>query len=372
MSARPTSPKRRTEGIRPYTPEDSDRVVHLYRRMFLGGLPIEDRKRAFVEGFFSRWLFEDPWRRDDLPSLVYESPDGEVTGFLGIIPRQLHFGGALIDAAIATAFMVDPSSRPAAIALLSKLLSGPQDLTLTDGASDQTRRILDRMGFQTHPSMSVNWFRVFRPSNAVLSRFTRSATPAGRLLAAAARPVCDLIDRGAARVSELGTTVGPPADVRSRPLATTELLHCIESATRHHSIRPAYDERSLRWVLDLRARATHRGSFRSAAVENVRGDVLGWYLCHLQRDGTSEIIQIGSLGGAMEPILGRALYDCMAGGSALVQGRLEMTFLKDALVNDCLFRPAAWILTHSRDPAITAAFASGDVYVSGLEIEQPW
>ena len=148
--------------------------------MFLHGQPVEPERRAAIDDFFTRSIFEDPWQHDDLPSFVYETAEGDVTGFIGVLPRDMSFDGTPIRVAVATAFMVDPSSRPASIALLRHLVRGPQDMTLTDGATDHTRRILERLGFRSYPSMSMGWFRVFRPSQLLLSRYTRSATPMRR------------------------------------------------------------------------------------------------------------------------------------------------------------------------------------------------
>ena len=152
------------------------------------------------------------------PVARVQAADGDVTGFIGVLPREMCFDDAPIRVAVATAFMVDPASRPAGIALLRHLLRGPQDLTLTDGATEQTRRILERLGFRSFPSMSMNWFRVFRPSQLLLSRYTRSATPARRVIARVARPVCTVVDRPIAGLSELGMSVDRPARGAEPPL----------------------------------------------------------------------------------------------------------------------------------------------------------
>ena len=71
-------------------------------------------------------------------------------------------------------------------------------------------------------------------------------------------------------------------------------------------------------------------------IESVDGEPLGWYLGHVQRDGTSEIIQIGALDGSDEVVLGAVLHDCMTRGAALVQGRSEARLLRPALVEQLL------------------------------------
>jgi hypothetical protein len=340
--------------------------------MFFHGRPVEPERRAAIDDFFTRSIFEDPWQHNDLPSLVYVTAEGEVTGFIGVLPRDMYFDGATIRIAVATAFMVDPSSRPASVALLRHLLRGPQDMTMGDGATDQVRRILERLGFRSYPTMSLAWFRVFKPSQLVLSRYTRSARPTMRRVARLGRPATRLVDRPMRGVRELKMSVPDPAPVRSRPLADGELLDLITEASRARRLRPCYDQRSLTRVLDVWRRATHRGEFSEMAVEGADGRTLGWYLGHVQPDGTSEIIQVGTRKGSEEIVFGCMLHDCMSRGSALVQGRADSALLRPAIANECFFRPTAWMLAHSRNTAIFDAFASEDIFLSPLENERPW
>ena len=64
--------------------------------MFLHEQPIEPERRAAIDDFFTRSIFEDPWEHGDQPSLVYETAEGEVTGFIGVLPRDMSFDGAPI------------------------------------------------------------------------------------------------------------------------------------------------------------------------------------------------------------------------------------------------------------------------------------
>jgi hypothetical protein len=328
--------------------------------------------RDYLVGFFTRAVFDTPWRADDISSLVYETPTGEVTAFLGVMPRDMSFDGSPIRAAVATAFMVDPASRPAGVALLRHLLRGPQDLTLTDGATDRTRRILEALRFRSFPTMSASWFRLFAPAQLALDRYTRVATPVRRLLARAGRPVCRMLDRVAAHVGDLDADIEETYPTSSRPVGVAELLSLVDEEASRRRLRPRYDAGSLQWVLADRRRAAHRGVFVQNVVERADGQRLGWYLAHMKRGGASEIVQMGAADGALEIVLGRALLDSARHGSAMVQGRLDGHLLRPALVNGCFARPTAWMMAHARDPAILEAFAHDDVFCSPLELEQAW
>ena len=65
------------EGIRPYGPEHARQVIASAQSHVPERPADRDRKRrAAIDDFFSRSIFEDPWRHDDLPSLVYKPPTG--------------------------------------------------------------------------------------------------------------------------------------------------------------------------------------------------------------------------------------------------------------------------------------------------------
>ena len=181
-----------------------------------------------------------------------------------------------------------------------------------------------------------------------------------------------MVDRPIGALRELGTSVADPAPVKSRPLPTSELLDLIADVSRPRRLRPRYDEGSLARVLDVWRHARHRGSFAQRVVEGADGRPLGWYLGHVQRDGTSEIIQIGARDGSEEVVFGCMLFDCMSRGSALVQGRADTALLVPRSPNACFFRPMAWMLAHARDPAIFDALACEDMFLSPLENERPW
>lgn len=358
-------------GIRPYGPGDARAVIALHRRRFLRGRPVSPETAEFVERFFTRTLLERPADGTDCPSLVFRTDAGEVAGFLGVLDRTMTFDGDPVRVAVATAFMVERGAAGASIALLRQLLRGPQDVTLTDGATDQTRRILEPLRFRSVPVMSANWFRVLRPTELLVDRFARTATRTRTLAAGAARPVGRALDGRARRVDRLAAPTRP-GGLRSRPLDPAGLADLIAAQAAGRRLRPAYDGTDLARVIDLRRGARHRGEFVMRVVERADGSPLGWYLAHVRPGGTSEVVQLGGEEGALDTVLATAIADCDERGSALVQGRLDAQLLRAVRVNECYTRPAPWMLVHSRRPEIVDAFAAGDVWCSPLENEVPW
>src|SRR5262245_36647066 len=145
--------------IRPFLQTDVREVASLHSRVFAS--PPRDENR--LEGLFREIFFRNPWR-DDTDSLVYQ--DGaNIIGFLGVVPRRMFLNDRSIWASVSTQFMVEPGNRGtlAAVELLKAFLSGPQDLSITDGANSGSRRLWEALGGATAHLYGIHWTRPLRP-----------------------------------------------------------------------------------------------------------------------------------------------------------------------------------------------------------------
>src|SRR3954454_14954923 len=103
-----------------------------------------------------------------------------------------------------------PARRPGAGALLLReFLSGPQDMTITDGATPEVAAIWQRLGgFEPHPR-SLVWTRLLRPGGAVRAVLERRGRRALALAVSPLRQLSDAVTRPFARPPtgrELGET----------------------------------------------------------------------------------------------------------------------------------------------------------------------
>src|SRR5262249_15679319 len=149
--------------------------------------------------YFEEMFFHHPWIKEgteeEIPSLVYETGDGDIIGFIGIIPRRMVLHGRPIVAATSMHFMVEPGSRStlAGVQLLKTFFSGPQDLSLTDSAGAVARKIWEGLGGDTALAYSINWTRLLRPSRYVLRLLARKNRLL-RVLAWLLSPLCPIVD----------------------------------------------------------------------------------------------------------------------------------------------------------------------------------
>ncbi len=137
--------------------------------------------------------FHNPWYTEDIPSVVYQTKNGRVTGFLGVLPFQMVYKGRSVTAAIGGNYMVDPDAHDpfAGVLLLKKLFTGPQDLTMSDTGNDIGRRRWEEMGATTSDLHSLHWIRVLRPARFLVAL---GVNPKLKTLETLIRPLCTAAD----------------------------------------------------------------------------------------------------------------------------------------------------------------------------------
>ena len=363
--------------IRPFVRDDIPQVADLHRRVFrVGGKaaqqPISATLAQEYAAYFEAIFFQNPWYDEAFPSLVSQDATGKITGFLGVLPRQMRWQGRRLHIAISSQFIVEPDKRAmgAGVLLSKAFLSGPQDLSLTDEANAISRKLWEGLGGVTSLLHSVHWTRLLRPSRYVA---TRAATILGKAalttpLLLAAKPVCNLVDALAAR--KMPQRFGLPLpEVEARELNVEGLLNCLTEFAEHRALWPEYDVRSLGWVRDTIARKTHWGALRMLAIYSTRGALLGWYVYHLKPAGESNLLQIMAKKTSIEVVLDHLFYDAWQQGSLGITGRSEPQFMPALVDKYCFLNGAPWLLLHSHNAPLLKSIQQGDVLLSKLEGE---
>lgn len=356
--------------VRPFVEEDIPQVADLHRRVLRTGDQLSSRILRSYTSYFREIFLNNPWYDEDLSSLVYQDTDGAIVGFLGVVPRWMSFRGRPIRAAIGSQFIVEPDRRftQAAIQLLNEFLAGPQILSIADEASDASRRVWERTGGVTEKLYSLDWGRLLRPGQFFLSRLeSQHSLPAPVVVAA--QPVCRLLDSLAARMPGSPFRQTPP-EVSGEELDEQTLLACLSEFSRDRSVRPEYDDRSLKWLLGILAQKTEHGTFQKVAVRNATGDLIGWYLYYLNRGGIGEVLQLGARKNSIKDVLGHLSYHAWRQGVIALSGRLEPRFLHEFWESACVFHHRGhWVLVHSTDSDLLRAIHSGDAFLTRLEGE---
>jgi hypothetical protein len=330
-----------------------------------------------LERFFASTLLDNPWADPELPSLV--AADGEeIVGFIGSNVRRVTFDGASRRMVCSAHLVAHPRVRGHAVGarLMKTLLAGSQDLTITDGATDEVRRMWEAFGGASVPLGALSFLRLFRPTSLGADIvFDRR----GKRIAAS--PLRHL-PRAADRVAELAARhrlVPSPPDTTAAPLTpATVVTHVADVATALR-LRCAYDQPYLTWLFDELARVESRGTLWTAGIARGRlwaevvkldGAVIGWYVCHHREGGFCRVLQFAAAPRAAEQVFVQLSFRARLFGAAAIYGRLEPLIVAPVTSTPCIIRPSdGRLLVHSRDPEITTAVRAGDVLLTRLDGE---
>ena len=352
--------------IRVLSEDDVPAAAALFARVYP---QLRWHSQTACESYFREMLFDNPWRDPELPSWVAEQ-DGRIFGMQAVMPRPMRFQGRTLRVAVSCQFMVDPDKRRSltALQLIQAYLSGPQDLSLADGANDQARHLWVAIGGTAPLLYSLHWTRMLRPARYTLSLLEERGGIA-RPVSLAARPLCAIADALAAWLPP-NRFLREDDNFSEDTLDPAAMLSHFPDVMCGASLQPVYDARSLAWLLEQAGRKTRHGKLRSRVVLGSKQRPIGWYLYYLNAGDVSEVVQIAALDGSFDQVLQRLLADAWKNGAAALRGRLEPRFVQELSDRHCwLRREGSWTLVHSRHADVTAAIQQGDAFLSRLEGE---
>ena len=316
-----------------------------------------------------------PWTDPGIPSLAYEADDGRILGFIGSHVRRLVLDGRQIRMGCAGQLVSDPAHRRLAIGarLLRAYLSGPQELTITDGATDVVREMWTHSGgYAAYPG-SLVWTRLLRPLRAVGDRWLEiKRRNRWRRVAGVAWPLVD------GPIAPITKPPAHPAGVATEGLTPRAVLEHQPEVLGDARLRVDYDETFLEWLFREMAAVRTRGTLRRRLLRR-NGDLLGWYVAYLKPRGLSEVVDITAKKGELGVVLDCLFAEGWRCGAAALEGRLDPGLYESVSSRRCLLRYGTWALFHSRDPDALAAISLGSSALTRLDGEwwmghhtEPW
>lgn len=323
-----------------------------------------------ARGYLERTLLEYPWADSDIPSLVYEGADGEIVGFLGSHVRRLRVDGRTVRMACSGQLVAAPAARRRGVGalLMRRYLGGPQDLTITDGATDSVRRMWTGLGGQARVHASIGWTRVFLPGAASVSLLSRRNARAAlkRSLRLVAPPLDTAVRAMFRRRSDI-LPAQPEADAET--LTADALLTQMRDAPRSLRLHPDYDLEYLHWLFRELQAVDVRGMLMRCLVRDRRGRVAGWYLYYLLPGGIAQVLQVAAPNGDPGLVLDHLFWHAATGGAAAVQGRVEPELLGPLRARRCLLSGTEWALVHCEDQKVLSLLGSTQALLTRLDGE---
>jgi hypothetical protein len=325
---------------------------------------------AALQHYLLHLFFLSPWCDRNMPSWVYEDTGENIVGFLGVLVRRMALDGRHIRVAFGSGYIVHPESRatPAALRLVHAFFSGDQDLSLTDTANSKSQAIWGGFGGSVAPSFATHWSRPLRPctyaSHALARRAGNGFVSA---LAHACEPICKL---GDAISSKIFFNPSRPDACREETLDIETLIADLSDSASSYLLRPAYDSRALRWLLDFMDRMKGYGELRKTSLRNGAGDYLGCYIYYLRSDRIAEVVHIGAKNGSFPLVFDHLLHNASAHGAIGVNGKLDSRIAQQVSRKKYLvYNGKDPLLVHSRDAKLTQLFLSGQAFFSRLDGE---
>ena len=355
--------------VRPFADADIPAVARLHEAVFKTGPRAAATGREAYHAYFRDVFLHGPSHHPSLPSLVFESGDGAIAGFLGVIPRRLTMNRRQYQAAISSQFVVYPGGRAAlvAVALAKAFLNGPQDLSISDEANDTSRRIWEALGGTTALLHSLHWTRPLRPAQFALSLMR--GRPHLRWLTVAASPIALAIDGLAARMPHSHLYRTKPGVSAVDDLTEQTVLACLPTFVPASALRVEYDEETLRWVMHHARQRRVEDDFRSAVIRD-HHRIIGWYFFHLDRAREAHVLHMAADSTGVGSVLDHLFYEAAEQGAVAVSGRVEPKFLQALSDKYCVMhRRGPWVLLNARRAELLRAFECGDAVFSRLDGE---
>ncbi len=348
--------------IRALEVRDIEQVAALYERVVRSGA--NEASPGLVD-YFRRTLLDHPMSDPDIPSLVSEDDAGRIVGFIGSHPRQARLGEQQIRIGCSGQLVSDPvHGNPAVGALLMRqYLAGPQDLTITDGATPLVSEMWTRLGgFLVHPASFV-WTRVLRPARAGGDRLAKRSGRAG--LPRPATPVLRAVDAAASRWTRPPAT---DAELESIELTADALVEHGPRVFRGPLLHRELDGPAVDWLFREAAAVTTRGRLVRRLVRRA-GRPIGWYVAYVRPGGTCQVLDLQGAARDIDAVFDALLDECWRSDSAAVEGRVDPWLFEIVAQRRWLVRPRDRVLYHTREPEIAAAVAAGRSRLSRLDGE---
>jgi hypothetical protein len=342
--------------IRPLHRDDLPQVGALIAREYGPVLPAGGEA-----AWLSDHLCDQPWADPEVPSLVAAESDGAIIGFMGAHARRVRLGERELRAAVCSHLVVDAERRSTAAGamLVSRFMSGAQDLSYSDTAIEVVARMWRAAGGTIDPVRSLAWMRVLRPgawlARVAGGRFGADGVDTGLT---PFRPLP--IDRGMLRGSVEG--------LAEEPLTPAVMMEHAEALLSPLTLRLGYTECWLDWLFG-RLEHDQRPSRVVSRLVRRRGRPIGWYVYVRRPSGAGEVLQIAGRARDIGAVLASLLAGAKADGAVAMTGRVE-PHLADALrAHKCAVGFGSRSVVHTSDPGVREALAAPDSLLSRLDGE---
>lgn len=305
-----------------------------------------------------------------MPSLVYETSENSIAGFLGVLPFRMKFQGEEILAGIGGNYMVDPAVKNplAGPRMLKKFLSGPQVLSMSDTGNEIGRKMWEGLGGSVSSLQSLHWIRPLRTGLLGLQSI-RKKSALLNIAGIIVEPLAYAADGMAKTMLPKPIKLQKPTGYR-REISVQDILESIQAASSKRSLVPVYSVDALQWLIQKAREKQEFGPLRMMGVFRDDHSVEGWYLYYPNPGKIGQVLQVGSRSQNIGNILDHLFQDAWEMKSLALIGRMDSMYMKEFSAKLCLlFHRSNYFVMHSKNADISNAVNSGNSFITRLEGE---
>ncbi len=320
---------------------------------------------SYLKKTIDELYFNDGEKSSAISSLVSRSKEGNVDGFLGVTTTSFLYKGSKITAANCHHLMATEKAREQLIPMkmLQEFISGPQELSFSDGSVETMQLFWKRLGGEPSVSESIYYKVPLRPASFALRPFLkRLGKPLGKLAHASSSGMDTVA--GALQVPLFHRK---KPDIQLRPLTSELLLHALEKARSGYSLFPDYNQSKIEHRINLLAKEKRYGTFHKLAIMNGES-IIGWFIYYSKKGSVCEVIQAVSLPGKETLLFDTLTWHAYSRGGVELAGRLMANHMKTPFTTKAICMPARmWTLLHSSNVDLKHDIQAGNAFITRLE-----
>lgn len=346
------------EDVRPFERKDLAAVTALIGARLPGW--------RWGESMLVDTLFEHPWADPDLPSLVALDEREQVIGFFGAQVRRMRLDGRPLRG-VCCSHLVVAADRPVGLAgtlLVRKMLSGAQDLSWTDSATDDVVRMWNVFGGYLDYTRACDWMLVLRPGRWLGELGASFARRRG--LKRALVPVDALPFQAAGRRLARAAFPTPSPGVRGEQSTVAELVDEMPSMTKRVRLYVDYDRPQLERLFAQIGAAIGPVAHR---VVRRSGSSIGWYAYVAQPGGVIRVLHILAPEADLDAVVGELVGHAREAGGVVLTGRAEPHLRKPLMSHSAVLGYSRQPLIHTRYPEVRDVLATSSSRLTSLDGE---
>jgi hypothetical protein len=345
---------RRRGVARALTRADIPAVASMFGRVFRDSAG----ERALALGRDLEQVFlAHPYYEPATGSLVMERHDGQLGGFLGIIPIPVVFDGASLRGSVMSTWMIrDPSQdRGAGVALIRAHLGRPGALSFVDTANSRSLSFARSLDMTVLTSHSLQWAKPLNYSGYLMLRAAGSIGLNGAALA-----------RWIQRPEAL-SRARPNAPSASRAVTPETFAEHFLRFARESRLRPDWTPEAIVWMLSVATRGGALGALKLREVFDEKGAVVGCHAFHATPGGRAVALQWLALETHEARVLKDFIAQARAESCVIAGGPSDPRLLRALFgLPNVFYRHTCATAVNSRMPEITAALLAGQGLIGGL------